>query len=241
MTRTFGVGMAMVVAAVGFIPAAHAQKLYRCGNTYQETPCTGAQPATKELKAGASPAQSAGGAQSDAECAQRGADSQKISWAREGGATAEKQLADADAKSISAQKKAEEKQLIEAVYRKRGTAPVVRSAIEADCMAEKDKQRQAAALAAAAANLKGEAPANPTQQAAAQAAKNEEAQRAAEAKRKEDEQAREARRQKALCDSLKEQIEDIVARQRKGATAPQMTDLTRRKNELEAKASTGGC
>jgi hypothetical protein len=244
MIRTLCVGVAaamVAIAAATFSAGVQAQKLYRCGNTYQETPCTGTQTATKELKAGAPASASAANANTDAECAQRGTDSQKISWSRETGATAEKLMADVDAKNESGQKKAAEKQLIEAVYRKRGTAPQVRTAIEADCMAEKEKLRQAAALAAAAANLKGEAPPNPSQQSAAQAAKNEEAQRAAEAKHKEEEAAREARRKKAVCDSLKEQLEDVVARQRKGATAPQMADLTRRKNELESQSSAAGC
>lgn len=238
MNRYIWMGFAAALAFAGWGMEAQAQKLYRCGNTYQETPCTGTQP-SKEIRAGVPSSSSAAGSRADADCAQRGTNSQKITWARESGATAEKQIADVDAKGASGQQKAEQKQLIEAVYRKRGTAPEIRAAIEADCMAEKDKLRQAAALAAAAAGLKGEP--SPAQQAATQTAKDEEAQRAADAKRQEAEQVRQARVKKARCDQLQVDLEEAKNRYRRGGTAQAMVTHAQERDRVEAKIKEQGC
>ena len=140
-----------VIAAAAFCAPAGAQKMYRCGSTYQETPCTGNQQG-KEIRA-AGPASSQSASSTDAACAQRGAASQKIVWAREAGATAEKALADVESKSLSRSQKEEEKRLIEDIYQKRGSAPEIRAAIEADCVADKKLQSEAAALEQAAASL----------------------------------------------------------------------------------------
>ena len=99
-----------VITAAAFCAPAGAQKMYRCGSTYQETPCTGNQQG-KEIRA-VGPASSQSASSTDAACAQRGAASQKIVWAREAGATAEKALADVESKSLSRSQKEEEKRLI---------------------------------------------------------------------------------------------------------------------------------
>lgn len=73
----------------------------------------------------------------------------KIVWARESGATREQQLGWGT----------QSQQLVDSAYSyyKRGSAPEIRAAVEAECVA--DKERQAAALAATAARIQGTAPA----------------------------------------------------------------------------------
>ena len=142
-----------IVLAAGLMlcASAQAQRMYRCGNQYQEYPCAGSQQSKAVNTTGAGKSAAASTA-SVPECAARGTASQKIVWARESGATQDKQIADLRAKGQIDQKQAD---LIAAVYSKRGTAPEVRAAIEADCAAEKDQAVQAAALRAAAAKIDG--------------------------------------------------------------------------------------
>src|SRR4030067_762715 len=142
-TRRFAVAMLFVL--VGFVFPAHAQKMYRCGNVYQDRPCAGEQQkiigSTGAASASAAPAV-------EGHCAQRGANAQKIMWAKETGRTEEMQL--------SAASSGEERKLIAEVYRKRGPSVEVRAAIEADCTAERQRAAQAAALIEAAAKLQGQ-------------------------------------------------------------------------------------
>ena len=144
--NTWSLWIGIVSALVGTalcVPAA-AQKMYRCGNVYQDRPCDNGQAAkVVSGNGGGSSLPDKPGA--DAACTQRGLDSQKIVWSREAGATAEKMLAQAKTSS--------EKTLVTDVYRRYGSAPQVRAAIEADCLADKEKAAQAAALLQAAARL----------------------------------------------------------------------------------------
>jgi hypothetical protein len=143
------------------LTAVAGQTMYRCGNNYQDSPCENDQPSSRIGKTSSStPAQAQSPPQNQAqsqaaiaECTNRGKDSLKISWTREAGATAEKQLAELDTKGLSSRQAAYEKRLISSVYEKRGSSVSIRSDIEADCMAEKEKIKQAQVLAAAAAKL----------------------------------------------------------------------------------------
>lgn len=119
-----------------------AQKMYRCGNVYQDRPCDGAKPG-KELTGAGSNRNSARPAPNSAsgthpECRQRGADSQKIVWAREAGTTQEKAMAE--------ESDSERARLIANVYRVRGTVAEVRARIEAECIVEMEEEAKALAL-----------------------------------------------------------------------------------------------
>lgn len=111
----------------GMAPLA-AQTLYRCGNTYQDKPCTNGQQGkvVNILKGG----ETRDGLL-DVKCSQRGQEAQKIMWAREAGAS-EKDMRD-KAKDEA------ERELVTSVYRQRGTSTQVRQAVEAACIAEKEK------------------------------------------------------------------------------------------------------
>ena len=43
-SRGPGLGLAALFLLAGMAASAHAQKMYRCGNTYQDRPCMGEQP-----------------------------------------------------------------------------------------------------------------------------------------------------------------------------------------------------
>ena len=128
-----------------------AQALYRCGNSYQDKPCSAAAaetPINPAVRLGYSPANAAARPTTSpssspfaSACAQVGKEAQRIVWNREGGATREKQIDELPRGAAYE----EMVKTIDSVYIKRGTAPEIRSQIEAECLVE--KQRQADALA----------------------------------------------------------------------------------------------
>ena len=127
-----------------------AQQMYRCGSTYQDRPCDGAQPGKKLGGSGNSSAAEASSSPKpavDLNCTRRGSDAEKIKWTREAGRTEEMQLA--------AARDSGQRALISEVYGRSGTSGEVRAAVEAECMAEKDRAAQAAVLMEAAAKLQG--------------------------------------------------------------------------------------
>lgn len=126
------------------------QTMYRCGNNYQDTPCDGGGQMKRIGKASGTARAETEAQPVDSQCVSRGQLSLKIIWAREAGATLERQLAEA--------KTPQDRRLVSSVYDKRGSAPSIRSQIEAECQAEQDKLRQAASLAAAAAQLRADLP-----------------------------------------------------------------------------------
>jgi hypothetical protein len=206
----------------------------RCGNTYQETPCTGNQTATKELRANSAPTATAS-AGSDVDCARLAEESQKVSWAREGGATAEKQLADLNSKGGSE----EQRRLIESVYRKRGTAPEVRASIERDCLAEKERMRKVIELQRAAGVAAGEGQTGGSTAQAQQNAKAAERIAEAEAKAAEQKKIRDRERQ---CAGYKSQLEEIEKRYRGGSSSQAtLANLRDQRSKVEGKAREQDC
>lgn len=220
-------GLAALFLMAGMTASAHAQKMYRCGNTYQDRPCTGEQPG-KVIGSTGTP-QPAAAPATDAYCARRGASAQKIMWAKEAGRTEEMQL--------SAASGAEERKLIADVYRKRGSSVEVRAAIEADCTAERQRAAQAAALMEAAAKLQGQdRPA-----AAAPPAPAADANSNAAAKRQQEVVAREAAGKKVRCDSIAARLESIRNSQRTGGSAATMDNLRQQQQKTEKEWGNAGC
>ncbi len=135
--------------------------MFRCGNTYQDKPCASSaaesavNPALRLSSAApqapaanatpsAATAKSAGNAASPfaGVCARIGEAAQQMVWKREGGATREKQLTDLP--KVGTQ--ADMLKTLDSVYNKRGSAPEVRAVIESECVAEKQKQADAATM-----------------------------------------------------------------------------------------------
>ncbi len=208
---------------------AQAQKMYRCGSAYQDRPCEGAQPA-KEVRNFDSAPKPVASASTDGQCRQRGIDSQKIVWSREAGALAEKLKLNASE---------DEKNLITDVYSKRGSAPEIRAAIEADCIAAKKQAEQAAAMIAAGLKLQGKdqtAPGGTSPQATTADTK-------ATATVQGDESAarRVAENKKALCSNIAAKIDVIQKTQRSGGNVAAMESLNQNRRDAEAERSRAGC
>lgn len=131
---------AILLCTLAALPAA-AQ--YRCGNVFQDRPCD---PGVTEQRLNvpaprAAPAADAGAASPFAiACRRVGEKAQGISWKREGGATLERQLQEAAGN-------AEMVETIHAVYGRRGSTPEIRAAVEAECVARREREAQAAELA----------------------------------------------------------------------------------------------
>lgn len=210
---------------------AQAQTMYRCGSVYQDRPCDAGTAGKVIGSTGSAGPAATQSSDVDPECVQRGRDSQKIVWAREGGATQERLLSEA-----SSQK---ERRLIQNAFRRPGAATTVQAAVEADCVAEKKREEQEAAVAIAAA-LKarregGDAPqslqtgSNPgAQEQAVQIAAQERAQREADQKRRQ-------------CARYSQDMESLVRQERSGGRASKMDSLNEQRRSLREQMSQTGC
>jgi hypothetical protein len=221
---THGFAAALAVAlAVAAAPAA-AQKLYRCGNAYQDRPCNTSQPAGKVVgSTGAN--NTAAQPVVDAACRKRGAGAQSIMWAREAGRTEAEQLAQAATD--------DDRELISEVYARRGSAQEVRTAMEAECMEQKVRPPGAAAPGGAKA---AEAPAAAATPAAATPPKPADAQREQTAR-----QAADAGAKKARCADLKAQAEAIRGSQRAGGNTAAMEALNQQYRAAVKAQNDAGC
>lgn len=228
-----GVGVAGLAVALALVStSAMAQKMYRCGSVYQDHPCSGDHPNSKVLgQSGAtlpSPKQAV-----DAACADRGAHSQKISWAREAGRTQDEQIAATP----------QDTALIKEIYNLRGTTVEIRMAIEANCMAMKTRGAQAAALEDAAAKLRGAdagatgSPTAPAANAVPPAATTTSAADDAARRRAESD----ALSKKLKCGSIGNRIRSIRDSQRSGGSGEAMDRLKQQLQEMDAASREAGC
>ena len=212
------------------------QTQYRCGNKYQDAPCgTGEQGARVGNSDSATPVPVQSQTQMQAvsaDCSARGKESLKISRARESGATAEKQLAGVDSRKLSAQQAAQERRLISSVYAKRASATAIRADIEAECMAEKEKLKQAVLLAAALGKLMQNA-----QPDAAQGAEPD----TSSLVQVDDSQTDARDLHVQTCARLTRELTSVRTRQRSGGSAATMTKLNDSRRELEARLRNEGC
>ncbi len=219
------------VMALLLCGSALSQTMYKCGKTYQDRPCADGKGKSMGAATSDTPAATATTGPYAAECAQRGKDSLKIAWAREGGATEERMLGEA---TTAAQRK-----LVQDVYRKRGAASQIQVAIEADCVAEKEKLERDAALAAAAAvraQREGTLPSAPSSMGAPSSVPSQTApdprQQAA---------ADEAERKKKTCARLNSDMEDLRTQERRGGSAATMERLAESRRRLSAQITREGC
>lgn len=216
---------------------AHAQKMYRCGNSFQDQPCAGAQQGKVVGNMG-TPTAAASTQAKDGQCTQRGADALKIVWMRDSGALKERQISDLDSNSAFAGRREEGRQLIESVYSKRGSAPEVRAAIEAECIADKERYAQAAALAAAALKLQGGVPVAPT--ASSRGAGEPDLARL-EARQREEIAANEESYKKSRCADLARQSDSLRRQERAGGSVGTMVRLNDLRRSIDEKQRSEGC
>jgi hypothetical protein len=230
--------MAMAVTVLLVPGTPGAQTLYRCGNQYQDTPCEAGKPG-KRVSGGAPRAAAAPSAAVDGDCSRRGERALQIIWAREAGATEDQQLAKAGASGEAAG----QRHLIQAVYEKRGSAASIRAAIESDCLAEKEKIRQAQAMSAAAAKLMQEVPgqehgipAAPSSPASERVATTQSsgAETSASARAAEEMRKRE-------CSRMRDELAALRDQQRRGGNAATMESFRDQRRSLERSLSSAGC
>ncbi len=224
MTRN-AVVAAILLLGLTFYAQANAQSLFRCGKTYQDRPCDAGQE-TKILTSRAPSSPGIAGS-ADAMCNQRGAAAQRIVWAREAGAILDQQLAKTRSR--------DEQNLIIDVYNRRGTSAEIRTAIEADCIAEKEKAaRLAALLGTSAPPAKATDDAEPVRQ---KDAHNQNPPKSAS----HDQMARDAERKKVRCNGLQAQLENVKARQRTGGSMATMDMLNSDKSRIEKQLIQDAC
>jgi hypothetical protein len=139
-----------VVGAVLLVcsQAVLAANLYRCGTSYQDTPCTSTGANNKAIKSNAKVANtdSSQPEKIDTNCKQRGEAAKKIMWAREVGKTLDQQLESSNDRYSQA--------LIKDVYNHRGSSLEVRNAIEQECMQQKEQDKLADKLITEAQRLR---------------------------------------------------------------------------------------
>jgi len=229
---------AAIVLAFASSGAAHA--VYRCGNVFQDTPCDAA--ATQMTPGGVRPSQpvpraatpapagaaATGASPFAAACSRLGEEAQKMVWKREGGATQERQLAD-----LPAGNRQEMAKVLDSVYRKRGSAPEVRTAIEAECVAERQQAADQAAV------LRALLPANASQAGVSPAASNaaDSAASAAAAAAK----AQTASGPNPACTGWRSDLESVNVQLRAGGNAAAMERLQSRRRGLEKSLAEGRC
>jgi len=219
----------ITLAGICLLLCAHvqAQQTYRCGKVFQDRPCDGNlqinSPPPASGAAQTSPAARPGGYP---ECARRGEEAQKIVWAKEAGRTEEMQLA--------ATTSTEQKRLISDVYRRRGTSGEMRTAIETDCNADRDRAAQAAALINAGQLLQQQG------QPAAPAASSGPSDAERAAAKRDSVAAAEANKQNR-CRSLNARLTSIREQQRGGTSAESMDRLNREYADTERSRRDIGC
>jgi hypothetical protein len=216
-------------------PQAQAQTMYRCGSVYQDRPCDAGKTGKVVGSTGTGGSASATPASGiDPECVQRGRDSNKIVWAREGGATQERLMSEAAS--------ARERRLIEDVYRRPGAASTVQAAVETDCVAEKKRDEERAALAIAAA-LKARREGGDTgmQTSTVQASPDPSAQDPAAQLAAPQRAERQAEYKKQQCAAYSEDMERLRSRERAGGSARTMDSLNERRRSLREQMHKAGC
>ncbi|MEN9867429.1 MAG: hypothetical protein RL748_3019 [Pseudomonadota bacterium] len=202
---------------------AQAQALYRCGNTYQDKPCPAGQVGKivkKDIGTADTPL-----AGIDSQCARRGQDVQKLVWAREAGAT--------QAQMMEKAQSDEERDLIVQVYVQRASASEMKRLVEANCVKEKQLAAQNGFVRPAARNADNGSAAR----SAASAARADGGEEGNVQKNRADD----AEKKKQVCDRLRENILNVINLQRKGGTAREMEEYSKRKRELDSQTAKAGC
>lgn len=204
----------------------YSADLYRCGNSFQDTPCVGAAK-SKVIVTNASPSNSNQQTEAvDKDCLQQGESAKKIMWMREVGKTAEDQMSAAPDSST--------KKLIAQVYQHRGSSLQVKAAIERECMQQKERDLLAAKMMIEAQHLRnGTSSADPstisnqkdnlTENSTGQQTDNK------------------ALSNDAKCNSYKSEQDAISLKRRKGGSAGFMEKLKQRQLEIEVETKSLAC
>ena len=147
-----------------------------------------------------------------------------------GGATEERLLSEVASES--------QRRLIRNAYRRPGAASTVQAAVEADCVAEKQREEEQAAVAIAAAlKARREGGGTGVQSSTTQASPDTGAQEQAAQQRAE----RDANARKRQCASYNEDMERLRNQERAGGSARAMDSLNGQRRSLREQMSSAGC
>lgn len=230
----------LCAALFALLAASSAHALYRCGNAYQDKPCANSEADTRVTPSGrpattaatSPPAvgatQAPAGAAFAHTCARWGQEAQKVAWKREAGATQDKQLAEL-ARNGSRDEMA---MIIASVYSRRGSAPEIRAAVEAECRAEKQQEADKAA-ALAALQPKGTRSVQTPAQGSEQAQDPGRLQTMNTGSRAAD--------QRAVCPGLRSMDADLREQMRAGGDAATMESLKAQRRRLDQRLSDARC
>lgn len=242
-----------VLAAALVLSSAQALALFRCGNVFQDKPCesgpeirlspsgrpiTGPAPtrAPAAPAAAALPAPAAAGPAPNfaVVCARVGDQAQRMVWKREGGVSQEQQLAERST-TLSA---GEHAKAVRDVYARRGTAPEIKAALEAQCVTDRQKEFEASEMLALLRKQAGETgtiAAAPAAPAAAPGntvgADNAQASPALAG----------TKPSAARCKGLRQSIDDANSRLRQGGSGRTMESLQNERRDAEASLRSAGC
>lgn len=222
----------LAISLIIYSQSTIAANLYRCGNSYQDTPCKESafdKPVRKIAQSSNQITQHI-----DADCKQRGDEAKKIMWAREVGKTADQQIEEAQS--------GYSKGLIREVYTHRGSSLEVKNAIEKECMVQKEQDRAANALIEAALKSRGDKNAfidNSSTSKPDPNASQEQAQTEQKVSAKDTTSASEDKKRK--CSDLKYQVDKIVVKRRTGGGARYMNDLRMEQEQLETNMKSLAC
>ena len=200
--------------------------LYRCGNTFQDTPCVGAIKSkiitnidhASKLKHSAEII--------DNDCFQKGEIAKKIMWMREIGKTAKDQTNTATDLLT--------KQVIAQVYQLKGSSLQVKGMVERDCMQQKEKDLLFAKMMVEAQRLRNDA------SPAGSVTINNQAQKPIVNKSK-SQTSKEDLNFNAACSNYPAQLEAIAVKRKKGGPVGYMEELKQSQLKIETEAKLLSC
>ena len=217
----------LMMSVLIYAQSAFAANLYRCGSSYQDTPCKDAA-STKSIKKITQSANQPG-QYVDSDCKKRGEDAKKIMWAREVGKTAEQQLEEGTYSS----------NLISEVYNRRGSSLEVKNAIEQECMKQKEQDKATNALidALKARGDKNAAAYSPTGKSSAA---SQEAEQSSQ-KVSDSGATSSLDDKKNKCAEIKYQADSLAAKRRKGGSPKYMEEWRSELEQSESSMKSLGC
>ncbi|HKY01139.1 MAG TPA: hypothetical protein VJM53_01155 [Burkholderiales bacterium] len=206
--------------ALCFASSANAQKLYRCGNQYQDRACDSGP--GKQISGVANGAAQLPPAFTELSCAKRGEAAEAIAKKLSGGASSEQLLQEIDGKSASADSKLAEKRLVVDVAQLKGSPAEIRVLAESDCAMAKKAQPVSIV--------------QPQRQSS-----NEDSYRENEIAMQRQRDERAAADKQRKCEEYARDLRNIRSGERAGGSARHMDQLREEGLELETKRRSLGC
>jgi len=215
-----------------FAQTSAAADIYRCGKSFQDTPCINSKTTKDATKtnSGKQVNNHLSPFNIDTDCEQRGDAAKKIMWLREVGKTQAQQLDSAQDDQT--------KILIRDVYSHQGSSLEVKNSIEQECMQQKEQDILAEKLLAESKKLKGtktlisDNSMDETIHSVTATSKDKSSPSESQLSRE---------RHKNNCTSLKRDAQEYLNLRRRGGSAEYMNQLKKSLEATEAAIKAAGC